>query len=511
MERWIGAPKGLWRGGFCGGQRGPGEALLVEQKNGPLVEEEDRLGKDYGGEQGPKDAVRQLHRSREGLLGALERGLGRGKPPGVGVLLYCPDHRLRRAEPAGLAREQIVDAARAEELPEQIQAQLGPGVEDAETARIVRGVLAQELDLAPDLGQEVALHEETFQRLAGGITDLVQGLEMVPWRLRVIGSAGSGKTAAAMAFFQDARSRGRRPALICFNRVLGDRLCARLDGSGDVGNFHQLCRSWLESAGEPFDPERARSEPAKYWSEVADRLIERSECLPRFDRLIIDEGQDFSAEWWELLRLCLVDDAEVLWLEDPQQDLYGRSRLHDAQFVTFRTRKAYRTPRRIAHFIRRVLGAEIDWCNPLDGQSPRVRRFGTPEEQREALLASVEHLCERGFRPDQMVLLSLHRHGEDPLQGARRLGSHRIKRFTGEYTEDGQPVYTDGDLLIDTVYRFKGDQRPAVILVDVDLDGGRPEREWQLLYCALTRASVAVEVLVAADSVWRKALERAAP
>ncbi len=72
-----------------------GEAMLIEQKNGPLVEEAERLGKDYGSEQGPKDVVRQLHRSREGLLGALERALDGAKPPGVGVLLYCPDHRLR--------------------------------------------------------------------------------------------------------------------------------------------------------------------------------------------------------------------------------------------------------------------------------------------------------------------------------------------------------------------------------------------------------------------------------
>ncbi len=319
--------------------------------------------------------------------------------------------------PAGLAREQIVDAARARELSERIQAQLGPGGQATETARIVRGVLAQELDLAPDLGQEVALHEQTFQRLAGGITDLIEGLEMAPWRLRVIGSAGSGKTTAAMAFFQDAQAGGRRPALVCFNRVLGDRLRARLGRSRDVGNFHQLCRSWLEDAGEPFDPERARAEPVAYWGEVADRLIERSAYLPRFDRLIIDEGQDFSTDWWELLRLCLVDDAEVLWLEDPQQDLYGRSRVEDTTFVTYRTGKAYRTPHRVAQFIRRVLGAEIDWRNPLDGHSPRVTRYGGPAEQHEAILASVERLGEQGFRPGQMVLLSLHGHGQDPLQG----------------------------------------------------------------------------------------------
>ncbi|MCG5549576.1 ATP-binding domain-containing protein [Halorhodospira halochloris] len=95
------------------------------------------------------------------------------------------------------------------------------------------------------------------------------------------------------------------------------------------------------------------------------------------------------------------------------------------------------------------------------------------------------------------------------MQDFSRLGHHRIKRFTGQYTEDGQPTYSDGDLLIETVYRFKGEQRPAVILVDIDLDGSRPEREWQLLYCALTRCSVAVDVLVSADSAWRKALERA--
>ncbi|ABM61211.1 ATP-binding domain-containing protein [Halorhodospira halophila] len=488
-----------------------GEVLLIEQKNGALAESDGLLGKDYGHERGPKDVVRQLHRSREGLLGALERGLGGRKPPGMSLLLYCPAHRLQGDAPAGLSREQIVDASRVQELPASVEAQLGPGQDAPDTARTVRRVLAQELDLAPDLGDEVTLQEQTFQRLAGGITELVQGLEMSPWRLRVIGAAGSGKTIAAIEFFEAAQARGERPALVCFNRVLGDRLRARLEGNADVGNFHRLCHAWLEAVGESFDAQRARREPQEYWSEVADRLIEHSERLPCFDRLIVDEGQDFSEEWWELLRICLVDDdAPVLWLEDPQQDLYGRNDQQQSAFVTYRTGKAFRTPRRIAQFVRRLLEVDIDWRNPLDGHKPRVTRYATADEQREALLQAVEHLESEGFRKDQMVLLSLHGHGRDPLAETARLGRYRLKRFTGDFTEDGQPVYSKGDLRVETVYRFKGEQRPAVILMDVDFDGSRPEREQRLLYCALTRASVACEVLVAEGSAWRKRLENAA-
>ncbi len=44
----------------------------------------------------------------------------------------------------------------------------------------------------------------------------------------------------------------------------------------------------------------------------------------QFDALIVDEGQDFEAEWFEILQLFLKEDGAILWFEDPLQNIYQR-------------------------------------------------------------------------------------------------------------------------------------------------------------------------------------------
>ena len=55
-----------------------GDVLLIEQKNGALVEGDDGLAKDYGGERGPKSVVDQMHRTRDAVHQRLGQVLGGG-------------------------------------------------------------------------------------------------------------------------------------------------------------------------------------------------------------------------------------------------------------------------------------------------------------------------------------------------------------------------------------------------------------------------------------------------
>ena len=55
---------------------------------------------------------------------------------------------------------------------------------------------------------------------------------------------------------------------------------------------------------------------------------------------------------------------------------------------------------------------------------------------------------------------------------------------------------TEGTLTFDSVYRFKGQEAPAVILVDMDPRAERLEREERLPFCGMTRATVRLELVV---------------
>ena len=47
------------------------------------------------------------------------------------------------------------------------------------------------------------------------------------------------------------------------------------------------------------------------------------------------------------------------------------------------------------------------------------------------------------------------------------MGNHTLRRFNGEYDLFGNQVYLKGQILFDTVRRFKGQQAAAVIRTDV--------------------------------------------
>ena len=76
------------------------------------------------------------------------------------------------------------------------------------------------------------------------------------------------------------------------------------------------------------------------------------------------------------------------------------------------------------------------------------------------------------------------------------MGRHEVRQFTGEYNLFGEQIPTAGKLLFDSVYRFKGQQAAAVVLVDVDPDPANLELELRRLFCGMTRATVKLHLLV---------------
>ena len=47
------------------------------------------------------------------------------------------------------------------------------------------------------------------------------------------------------------------------------------------------------------------------------------------------------------------------------------------------------------------------------------------------------------------------------FKGVERVANHRLARFTGDYDLFGNQIYSQGQVLFDTVRRFKGQQAAA--------------------------------------------------
>ncbi|MCG6868649.1 MAG: NERD domain-containing protein [Gammaproteobacteria bacterium] len=474
-----------------------GDVLFIEQKNGVLSEEGGRLAKHYDQGEGAKDPVGQVHRSIDKVREKFYWRHGKTRSLDVDYLVYLPDHLVRDLNAAGLDASRIVDAGDGDSLPARIEAILRPGHDARDGWReTVHEFFCQTFQVVPDIQAHRDSQERTFVRQIGPVASILTSLEMTPFRLRFTGTSGSGKSLVARHFYARASDEGKRVLLTCFNRPLAMRLRDRVSSKGYVDTFHGFCVEFLKRRGQAPDFDRAGGDP-EFWRRIPDLVT--AERIPEdwlFDALVVDEGQDFEQEWLEILCLFLRDGADILWLEDPEQNLQDKPRVETGGFVGFHCPVNYRSPESIARFLRNTMNIEFESGNDLPGLGAGVHRFGEPGEQPRIVARIAADLVRRGFTLDDIVVLSCRGARNSVFSDIARVGAMRLRRFTGDYDAEGNQILTDGKLTFESIYRFKGQEAPAVILVDVDPREDRRGREEQLLYCGMTRATVRLDLVV---------------
>ena len=115
----------------------------------------------------------------------------------------------------------------------------------------------------------------------------------------------------------------------------------------------------------------------------------------QFDSIIVDEGQDFTVDWFEIIKYFLKDKdkGEILWLEDPAQNISGDSdkkRIRFDNFSQYTCELNFRTPRMIANYI--LKNSKYDFIPVSDfiGKDVISRNYSTELEQRKIVLSLIE-------------------------------------------------------------------------------------------------------------------------
>jgi hypothetical protein len=129
----------------------------------------------------------------------------------------------------------------------------------------------------------------------------------------------------------------------------------------------------------------------------------------------------------------------------------------------------YRSPTSIAEVIQQALPEfEFVAANDLPGLGVGITSYRDPSEQPRLAGRLVGRLLQQRFRLQDIAILSCRGVASTALRGVERVGNRTLKRFTNDYDLLGNQVYSRGQVLFETVRRFKGQQAPAVILIDVD-------------------------------------------
>lgn len=351
---------------------------------------------------------------------------------------------------------------------------------------------------------------------------------------RVKGPAGSGKTVALAARAAELAAANQRTLVCTFNITLMNYvrdMARQWARSRDLPrpdieflNFHFWCRRICEVAGqgtkydELLRAARTTDERDSVFNEAIPTLAEsilrdtdHEHDLPRYDAILVDEGQDFRLNWWRALRASLAPEGEMLLVADKTQNVYGTAdawtdgSMPGAGFRGdwLQLERSYRLPPSVIPLLtsysqRFLVGEDVDMPSVEQGELDlypvalkwiQTDPVSAPYACTNAVLQQLENLQPSSAAAD-IVLLAGHR------VGAAAVKMLEEKNIRIRHTFDDGETYGRGRRLklaffqgservkATTLHSFKG-WESAQLVVYVDSVGSRRDRA--LFYAALTR------------------------
>jgi hypothetical protein len=363
------------------------------------------------------------------------------------------------------------------------------------------------------------LHQENLAKQIGDKNRLIRGV------------AGSGKTIilASRAKMLSKQNPDWKILILCYNISLANAIQQMVyhmlnepedlfdfDTSLEekehniiVRNFHAWLKNDLKVREDQIET-------------IIEKMEKKEAILPLYDAILIDEGQDFEAEWLRLVSLLINEDTQSLLLvEDRAQTIYKRKRSYMQDTgLSFQGRSKilsinYRNTSQIVKFawdfyrehsmfknkvVNRNLEGEIiaPQSTKRKGPEPGIIKAANFFEEMRIVSKQIKKLHEEMKIPfdDMLILYRVKRTHKHPI----------IDTIKCSLNDSGLPFYwitendaskrtfekEDGKIKISTIDSSKGLDFRAVFIVNIDsmpfpLEDDK-EREVSLLYIGMTRA-----------------------
>jgi Nuclease-related domain/UvrD-like helicase C-terminal domain/PhoH-like protein len=400
-------------------------------------------------------------------------------------LVALPDREVDDDfEAPGLPRQLLIDRQDLKQATHQVLRALELHGEGAAPLSLSGTTEMFQLLTGPDLTSADifafhAEHEERVRQMTQDQTSIL-GFLRHQQRAAVVGGAGSGKTWLALEQARRLAKDGQAVALVCYSRGLArflQRVTAQWrrprERPSYVGLFHDLPVQWGAPRGEEDD---------SVWFEeklpaLLGRLAAERPVADRFDSIVVDEGQDFSASWWPPTLLALKDpDAGGLYVFlDEGQRVFDRLGATPIELAPFPLDRNIRNTKRIAQVFGSLCLEQPKYAG-LEGPPVRFVACRT-DDAVQAADTEVERLTDvDGWPPGSVALLTTkHRH---PVQ------TDAVER--GGWDAYWDDFFAGEDVFYGHVLGFKGLERPVVVLA---VNGFRDvSRAREMLYVGLSRA-----------------------
>jgi len=172
---------------------------------------------------------------------------------------------------------------------------------------------------------------------------------------RIKGPAGSGKSLILAARAVELASQGKDVLVVTYNITLLHYLMdlavrwpvPNINARKSITwlNFHRWCKRmcqmfgfedeyrefWRQHFQEDDDcPVITNNKDEKNLlgrkiPDLVSKALDECDTEEKYDAILVDEGQDFLPEWWNVMRKACKTNGEMLLVADATQDIYGRS------------------------------------------------------------------------------------------------------------------------------------------------------------------------------------------
>lgn len=332
------------------------------------------------------------------------------------------------------------------------------------------------------------------------------------------GSAGTGKTMIAIESAVRAASEGKTVFLTCYNRLIGEWMQKQVEEWKDKITVSSL-HSFLFEQSEGFDYDKTQSSKQDFYSKYLPLLLKniyQKGISKKFDKLIVDEGQDLIREEY----LSLFDSMVTGGLQNGNWEIYGdferqaiyaqltRDEMLDllkgsGQYSNFLLKINCRNTKQVGEETSLISGFEKPpfLLEHLEGIPVEYLFYKDEAEQKKLLAELLKKLSQNKLPLNELIIVS-----------PRKFENSCLNSFSGftirEIKSSSEIAATQNFFGFATVQSYKGMESNYVVITDVeDLTS---EIAKSLLYVGMSRAKYGLILLVAETmrSDYRELLKR---
>lgn len=282
-----------------------------------------------------------------------------------------------------------------------------------------------------------------------------------------LGAAGTGKTFLAIEKTRRLEAAGKKVFLTCFNKNLAAYLRTQLPESVYVQNIHDYFLKFTESVYGGIEIPATTSERSEFFKNtlplMAFDILAEQDDSQRFDSIIIDEGQDFQADWFDCIEAMLRPEGELYVFADPAQSIFCRDidKLQGLSISRHRLTRNIRSTQAINEWMLKFLpGMSLKCLNPRG--LPVVSIPCREDQQYRTLEKEISRLVSQGVQLKRITVLSPHVYAKSCLAGRARIKEWPVAEGLEQ---------SGNQIRFSTIRSFKGLEADIVFLVDI-----RPSR-----------------------------------